>query len=125
MEVTIYCIEDINDLKYVGSTTEKLNRRLTGHRQSKNKKTHYCSSEKLNLEYCIIYELEKCDKKDRKEKEKYWINEIECVNEVRFIMEDDYYKKYYQKNKEKMLKQQKDYYYTYKAKNHLNPNLFL
>ena len=114
--ISIYCIEDINDLKYVGSTTDKLHRRLTAHRQSKKKTTHYCSSEKLNLEYCIIYELEKCDKKDRKEKEKYWINEIECVNQVRFIMEDDYFKKYYQKNKEKMLKQQKDYYYTYKAK---------
>ena len=101
MEVSIYCIEDINDLKYVGSTTDSLSRRLTAHRQSKKTKTHYCSSEKLNLEYCIIYELEKCDKKNRKQKEKYWINKIDCVNEVRFKMTEYYFKDYYQINKKR------------------------
>ena len=36
MEVKIYLIEDINDLKYVGSTTQKLNIRLSEHKSHKN-----------------------------------------------------------------------------------------
>jgi len=77
--IRIYCIEDINDLKYVGSTKNKLNDRLCQHRQDKIKEINITSS-KLNLQYCIIYELERCDEKDRHIREKYWINQIDCVN---------------------------------------------
>ena len=78
--VNIYCIEDINDSKYVGSTKNKLNDRLTEHRKNKRNKKNG-SSKKLNLENCIIYQIESCDEKDRFEREKYWINQIDCVNE--------------------------------------------
>ena len=76
---TIYCIEDINDLKYVGSTKDKLPVRLAKHKTSKysGKNT---SSNKLNLYNCIIYSLETCNECDRSERESYWINEIDCVN---------------------------------------------
>ena len=77
---TIYCIEDINDLKYVGSTNQKLNDRLYGHRSAK-KKNDSITSSKLNLYNCIIYPLETCSESDRFEREKYWINKIDCVNE--------------------------------------------
>ena len=72
--VSIYCIEDINDLKYVGSTKQYLSTRLCGHRRDN------CSSSKLNLYNCIIYELESCPEDQRKERERYWINKIDCVN---------------------------------------------
>lgn len=76
----IYCIEDINDLKYVGSTGEKyLGSRLSSHRRDK-RIGHYCSSSKLNLCYCFITLLEETDKKNRYKREKYWINEIDCIN---------------------------------------------
>ncbi len=46
--VTIYCIEDCNSLKYVGSTKKKLKYRLSEHKKDK-KRNHACSSSKLNL----------------------------------------------------------------------------
>ena len=78
---TIYCIEDCNSLKYVGSTKHKLNRRLRIHKNDK-KRNHYCSSSKLDLDNCEIYSLETdVNKKDKKERERYHINKIDCVNE--------------------------------------------
>ena len=77
--VSIYCIEDINDLQYVGKTTQKLNDRLTGHRQSKKEKGD-CSSRILNLDYCIIYKLEDCEKGLSNDRERYWINKLNTVN---------------------------------------------
>jgi len=78
---TIYCIEDCNSLKYVGSTKQKLNRRLNKHKSAK-KRNRYCSSSKLNLDNCKIYSLETdVNKKDKKERERYHINKIDCVNE--------------------------------------------
>ena len=80
--VTIYCIEDINDLKYVGSTKQYLSTRLAGHRidAGRTNRNNKCSSSKLNLYNCIIYELERCPENERHDKEKYWINKIDCVN---------------------------------------------
>jgi len=75
----IYLIEDINDLKYVGKTKNKLTIRMTGHRANK-KNDKRCSSAKLNLDYCIIYQLEECSEDLAKEREQYWINKIDCVN---------------------------------------------
>tara|TARA_R100000654_G_scaffold73230_1_gene105810 strand:+ start:3654 stop:4019 length:366 start_codon:yes stop_codon:yes gene_type:complete len=111
--VTIYCIEDINDLKYIGSTEQKLHRRLTGHKQDK-KKNKNCSSRHLNLEYCIIYSLETCDIENRKEREKYWINNIDCVNERKLNGRDDEkykaYNKIYQQNlSEEKLEEKRKY----------------
>ena len=78
--VSIYCIEDINDLKYVGSTTLKLHKRFTGHKQNKIRNHGKCSSMKLNLYNSIIYVLEECEESERKERERYWINNLDCVN---------------------------------------------
>jgi hypothetical protein len=118
-KVNIYCIEDINDLKYVGSTTSKLNQRLTEHKSAKNIKDYNCSSQKLNLEYCIIYELETCNESNRLERERYWINKIDCVNErkLNFNKKEyqkeyhkEYHKEYYKNNKEKRKEQMKEFY---------------
>ena len=104
--VTIYCIEDINDLKYVGSTKLKLSIRLSSHRCSKN-----CSSSKLNLHNCIIYSLETCNESNRKERESYWINKIDSVNEHKLNhVKRDYSKIYYQENKERINKTHNEYY---------------
>ncbi len=106
--VSIYLIEDINDLRYVGSTTQKLNERLSRHKYSKNN-GNYCSSSKLNLDNCIITQLEQCNPEQRKEREKYYINEIDCVNKYKLNGRDkeknkeykkDYMKKWHENNKE-------------------------
>jgi len=76
----IYCIEDINDLKYVGLTTRKINIRLIEHRYDKKTNKKKCSSKLLDLNNCEIIVLEECEESNKKEREKYWINKIDCVN---------------------------------------------
>ena len=75
----IYCIEDINDFKYIGKTNQPINSRLSQHRADLRRKTN--SSSKINLYNCIIYKLEECLEDLSKERERYWINKIDCVNE--------------------------------------------
>tara|TARA_R110001592_G_scaffold315387_1_gene591401 strand:- start:68 stop:514 length:447 start_codon:yes stop_codon:yes gene_type:complete len=101
MSCKIYCIEDCNQLKYIGSTLQTLKRRLINHRADK-KRVHRCSSEKLDLDNCKIYQLESCDVSDRCEKEKYWINHIDCVNERKMnFNKKKYDKEYHIENKER------------------------
>ncbi len=88
---TIYCIEDINNLKYVGRTKLKLNIRLNKHKHDK-KINNYCSSKQLDLDNCEIYSLETCNESQKKAREKYWINNIDCVNKYKLNIDykDDY-----------------------------------
>ena len=85
----VYCLEDINGLKYVGITKRTLSIRLTEHKRDRKWKN--CSSKKLNLDNCVITLLEECDDKNR---EIHWIQKINCVNKITF----DNDKKQYQKN---------------------------
>ena len=101
--VTIYAIEDINDLIYVGSTKQKLHQRLTEHRYNK-RHNRQGSSKKLNLEYCIIYELEKCEEKNRMEREAYWIEKLQSVNANKLNFNHlEYRKEVYEKTKDSLL----------------------
>jgi len=110
--VLIYCIEDINDLKYVGSTTQKLCKRMATHRQRKS-----CSSSKLNLYNCIYYVLEECSQDVRKERERYWINKLECVNDKKLNGRDEVKRvEYYKQRKEITREYYKEYYKTKKKK---------
>lgn len=103
----IYCIEDINDLKYVGKTKQSLSDRYKGHKSDKYCKKG-CTSSKLHLEHSIIYLLEECEEDLVKEREQYWIETIDCVNEynaVRKLTKEEYNKQYLieyrKKNREK------------------------
>tara|TARA_R110000796_G_scaffold26770_5_gene74010 strand:- start:6 stop:395 length:390 start_codon:yes stop_codon:yes gene_type:complete len=78
--IKIYCIEDCNSLKYVGSTKRTLDTRLIEHKYDKKTNKKKCSSKLLDLNNCKIIVLEECDNSKRKEKEEYWINKINCVN---------------------------------------------
>jgi len=107
--VSIYGIEDINDLIYVGSTKQKyLSNRLSKHRDYR-KRNIYCSSSKLNLDYCIIYELERCNEENRKEREQYWINKLDCVNENNPVKDENKQKEWRVKNKEHLLEYKRQY----------------
>tara|TARA_R110000744_G_C18989278_1_gene520340 strand:- start:139 stop:513 length:375 start_codon:yes stop_codon:yes gene_type:complete len=102
--INIYCIQDINDLKYVGSTEQTLDERLKKHINNKNvnvnKKNAKCSSEKLDLNKCKIISLETCDKLNRKQRERYWINNTNCVNELKLnYVKKDYNKIWDQENR--------------------------
>ena len=112
----IYCIEDINDLKYVGSTKDTLSTRLSKHRTDKRLGRN-TSSKLLNLDYCIIYELEKITNENKYEREVYWMNKLESVNNRRGqskMDRTDYRKEYYDKNKDEISKYMKEYYKQHK-----------
>ena len=99
MEVKIYCIEDCNGLKYVGSTKQKLNKRLYQHRSQDE-----CKSKDLELYNCKIYTLEETDEENRKIREQYWMDTIECVNKYNTICKQskkEYDKIYREKNNQR------------------------
>ena len=85
--IQIYLLEDINDLKYVGSTGMTLVKRLDGHRQNKRSDLA-CSSKKLNLENCSIIQLEECEEENKKERERFWINKLDTVNARKLNYDD-------------------------------------
>jgi len=62
---------------------------------------------KLNLYHSIIYVLEECEESERKEREIYWINKIDCVNKI----------KYNGMDKEKKYKREKEYRKEWLKKN--------
>ncbi len=115
--VLIYCIEDINGLKYVGSTKRNMYVRFREHYSQKKMNTSHCTSKKLDLLNCEIYELEWCDDSNRKEREKHWINKLDCVNELKYNYDEKEYNKsdrrkevYRKRNKlNKRIEQQKEY----------------
>ena len=107
--IKIYCIEDINDIKYIGSTKQELYRRFADH-----KKRNECSSRELNLYNAIIYTLEECSEEDRIEREQYYIDTIDCVNKRNTVFDRkeyqiNYHKKNYPKYKDKRIKYMKEY----------------
>ena len=115
--ITIYCIEDINDMKYVGSTKLPLNTRFTSHKAKKKSaiwgRAIGCSSSKLHLEHSVIYEIERCHENERKDRERYWINKTECVNERKLNTDNEKYKKeyrkqYHQRNKDRLCRKQRE-----------------
>jgi hypothetical protein len=103
----IYCIEDINDMKYVGKTSLTLNQRFTRHlscKYDKNRKGN-CKSVNIHLEHSIIYILEECEKHESKERERYWINKLDTVNlnnRYENGRRPNYYKEWCEKNKERI-----------------------
>lgn len=107
----IYCIEDINDLKYVGKTSLTLKIRFFRHLWHKydKKRKSRCSSEKLHLEHSIIYVLEECEEEESKERESYWINKLDTVNQNRLNGRRDMenFKKWKELNKDKIKEKNK------------------
>ena len=108
----IYKIVD-NDTNecYIGSTNYPLNMRLSQHKYYKRNNMYYSSS-KLNLDNCSISCIEECNEENRWEREAYWIQNIECVNERQMgnnFDEKAYRKKYAEENKEKIKEYCKQY----------------
>jgi hypothetical protein len=107
--VSIYCIQDCDGKKYVGSTVKSLSERLNKHKNNKNANDG-CSSEKLNLDKCEIYLLETCNESNRHERERYWINEFDTVNEHKLNFDQkEYHKEWRDNNKEKLKEYKKEY----------------
>jgi len=111
--VKIYCIEDNNGLKYIGSTKQKyLCRRLAEHKYKKD-----CSCKKLNMDNCKIFLLEECNEDDRLQREQYYINNTRCVNQLNTTSSKE-------RNNELQRKRRR-YYKFIQEFRYLSPNLFL
>lgn len=93
----IYCITDCHNKKYVGQTKLTFKKRLQLHRSSKKYPERVCSSDRLNLDDCKIELLEECNKENRFEREKYWINTIDCVNDNKYNFDKKEWSKKYNK----------------------------
>ena len=106
MKIKIYCIIDINGLKYVGKTKQKLHRRLVGHKTNKKNNNKGCSSILLDLDNCKMILLCECNEDEAKYMEQHFIDNIKCVNirnpntnKVEYAKK--YNKQYYIDNKNK------------------------
>ena len=98
----IYKIEDIHGKIYIGKTKQKMSYRFKTH-QNHQLINFNCSSSKLDLDFCIVNILEdNILKEDSKDRERYYINHYDCVNERKLNCHLDQYKK--QKKKEYKLK---------------------
>jgi len=117
------------NLVYIGSTTQNyLSDRLKGHRcnykRFLNNNYNYVLSYKIleNNDYYIeLVELFPCNSKDELlVRERYYFDNIDCINKVRpKITKDEiteYIKKYYEENKEKLKEQKKIYNNEHKDK---------
>jgi hypothetical protein len=127
----IYAIRSYEtDELYIGSTVEKLSKRMSKHRSSmkswKNGKTNYITSYKI-LEYptCYIELLETypCNSKEELcKKEGEYIRDMECVNKVipsrtrqEYVNDNKEQiartkKEHYEDNKQEILQKNKEYY---------------
>jgi hypothetical protein len=111
---------------YVGSTTQKLNKRFSTHKSQykrwlngDNKKN--CSSFRLfeiyGINDCVIIQLDECDIEHRKKHEAYWIGFHEGVNVIRYNYDweqgkGQYFKEYWQnpENKARLAQNMRKYY---------------
>lgn len=85
MKISIYCIEDVNGLKYVGSTKESLRRRHKRHivKKKSTKDNMKTTSRYLDLDNSNIYLLEECNENNRYERERFHIVNTNCVNLIK------------------------------------------
>ena len=114
----IYCIRSHQtpDI-YIGSTVQKLNKRIGSHREKYkkwlNKIHHYTTSfELVKYDDCYIELLEdySCENKEQlHKKEGQYIREMDCVNKR---VEGRTKKEYQQENKEKLAKYIRQYQQT-------------
>jgi len=117
---------------YVGSTIEKLSRRMAGHRSKykswkKGKGEHvksYDLFDKFGVDKCKIILVEECSCENLSQllmKEREWFDKMECCNMKRPLRTKEekeevliYYKIYYDSNKEEILEKQKIYQQEHK-----------
>ena len=107
-------VNDELNLTYYGSTTQSLSKRLNGHNETNNK----CKSKLLYVNnykpIIVLVENYPCSSKEELlKRERYYIENNECVNGVvPYISKIEYIekrKKYYQDNREEKIEKVKQY----------------
>ena len=118
----IYCLRSHQtDDIYIGSTINKLSKRIGGHRENykrwmNGKHTYTTSFELIKYDDCYIELIEEypCDNKDQLfKKEGEFIRKMDCVNRC---IAGRTHKEHYKDNRDKLLEQRKQYYQENKGK---------
>jgi len=117
----IYSLTCCNpSLVYYGSTTRQLNERLSKHKYDfKNNKS--VSSKILfewgNIKINMLEQIEYENRQELRDREAYYIKNLECVNKkIPNRTKKEYSKKYYSDNKGKIKEEQQKYYSDNKEK---------
>ena len=92
-------VDNTNSNVYIGQTTQLLNQRLREH-----KKSQKCRSRDIIKNG--DYRIELIEETDDKSRERYWIENTDCVNKV---IPGRTYKEYCQDNTEKIKEYQREY----------------
>jgi hypothetical protein len=104
---------------YYGSTTQKINERILEHKKKcrywKAGKYNYVTSfeiiERGNYKYELVEEVVYEDKKQLEERERYYIENNDCINKnIPTRSNKEYMKEYYQANKDAINDYHKAYY---------------
>lgn len=106
---------DEPNLIYIGSTSGYLCQRMANHRShfrmyryfNKYKTTLFDIFDKYDCNDCIIESIESCSNVERYEREKYYIQNLECVNKN---IPSRTIKEYYEDNKADICLKKKEYY---------------
>jgi len=112
-------VNNVNDKVYYGSTIQTLSNRMAQHRQ---RKIGSINKLEVDITECkiILVENYPCNSKyELESRERYYIENFECVNKIiptrskkeyqRTDKRKEYLKKYHEENKEKLIKQRKEY----------------
>lgn len=130
MTCIIYCIIPLPVLQrdesdcYIGCTTTTLKQRFHNHKSNykawKEKKSlSFCSSfklfDKFGFENCVALEIEYCAIENKRDREKYWINSMPCINTYKLNFDNveyhiEYQKQQYKLNAEKLREYHKQRY---------------
>lgn len=111
MKGIIYLITS-NNLKYVGSTKQRIQDRLYDHQCFK-----LYDMDKNNYSLNILEERNFNDKEELRKKEQYYIEHYKCCNKLKAynnLTKSEIDKNHYQKNKEKIKRANKQHYETNK-----------
>ena len=125
----IYKIEASNSLPYIGSTTQQLCSRMSGHRRhhrffEKTRKGGICRSytllSKIDCKITLIENYPCNSKEELLSRERHWINVLECLNKAKPNRTEeekkDYHKQYYTDRKDLLKERSSNYYHTNKEK---------
>lgn len=101
-------------LQYIGSTTNSLTKRLYFHKHSSNE----CSSKLIilegNYDIILIEEIDIDNRDQLRQRERYWIENMECVNLIIPYRTEEELKQWRIDNKEHLQKLRKKYYEEHK-----------
>ena len=97
--------------QYIGSTCSTLVKRLSSHKSIRKKSKRKCSCHDFINPKIILIEDYPCDRKEQLlMRERYHMENTDCVNLARPIISKEelsqYYKEYYERNRENKRKQQ-------------------